>query len=127
MFVSGRLRPIPEDGREEILRFSTSLRDLIGKKLSGSDKPKKIEIVHNYGKAERDEVDFSNPFSLLASMAKSREQLSGKPQIALIYLTGVITDGDGRQGMFGGESAGSEELRKALRVAAREDPFPGLA
>jgi protease-4 len=39
----------------------------------------------------------------------------------LIYLTGVITDGDGGRGMFGGESAGSDLLRKAFRVAARDE------
>lgn len=97
------------------------LRDLIGKQLSGDKKSKKIEIVHNYGKAEREDVDLSNPFSLFASIAKSREESTGKPQIALIYLTGVITDGDGGRSMFGGESAGSEELRKAFRLAARDE------
>jgi protease-4 len=92
------------------------LRDLMARELSS----KKIEVVHDYGRTKHDDVDMSNPWSLFAAMAK-KPQPTGKPQVALIYLDGVITDGDGQQGMFGGSSAGSEELRKALRTAARDD------
>jgi len=94
------------------------LRDLIASQLKLKDK--KIEIVHDYGRPAREEVDFSNPLSLFASIASRHEEPSGKPQVALVYLTGVITDGDGGRSLTGGQSAGSEELRKAFRMAARD-------
>jgi len=56
-------------------------------------------------------------------MAQNRQsENTGKPQIGLIYVDGVITDGEGGQSMFGDENiAGSEDLRKALRMAAKDD------
>jgi protease-4 len=62
----------------------------------------------------------SNPWSLFAAMAKKPEP-TGKPSIALVYLDGVITDGEGGSGMLGGSIAGSDDLRKALRTAARDE------
>jgi protease-4 len=104
------------------------LRDLIAKELRGSSKgkEKKIEIVNNYGKPQHEEVDFSNPFSLFASMAQQRQPESGKPQIALIYISGVITDGESGSGMFGGDFVGSEDIRKALRQAAKDQDIKAV-
>ena len=92
------------------------LRDLISKELSA----KKIELVHDYGRSKHEDMDMSNPWSLFAAMAH-RPEPTGKPQVALVYVDGVITDGEGGHGMFGGNSAGSEDLRKALRTAARDE------
>jgi ClpP class serine protease len=33
----------------------------------------------------------------------------------------VISDGDGGSGLFGGKQAGADDLRKALRTAARDE------
>ena len=96
------------------------LRDLMSDEFVADGKDDKVEIVHNYGAAEREEVDLSNPFAFFASMSK-RPEPSGNPEVALIYLDGVITDGEGGEGMFGGNSAGSDDLRKALRQAARDE------
>jgi protease-4 len=84
---------------------------------------KKIELVHDYGVEKQEAPDFSNPFALFAAMAQNRQnENSGKPQVGLVYVDGVITDGEGGQSMFGDESiAGSEDLRKALRMAAKDD------
>jgi protease-4 len=103
-------------GLVDDLTNQDDLRDLIAKELGA----KKIEMMHDYGKAQHDAPDLSNPFSLLASMSH-RPEPSTKPQIALIYLDGVITDGQGSESMFGGGSAGSEDLRKSLRIAARDE------
>ncbi|HYO09874.1 MAG TPA: signal peptide peptidase SppA, partial [Tepidisphaeraceae bacterium] len=85
------------------------------------DGGQKIELLHDYGQPEREQVDFSNPFALLASLGKQKEA-SGKPRVALIYVDGVIQDGDGGAGLFDGDgAAGSDDLRKALREAARDE------
>jgi protease-4 len=92
------------------------LRPLIAKKLGG----KKIVLMEHYGEVERQEPDMSNPWALFAAMSR-RPQPSGKPEIALIYVDGVITDGQGGQSMMGGNSVGSDDLRSALRTAQRDD------
>ena len=86
-------------------------------------KDKKLELVHEYGVEKVEPPDFSNPFALLAAMAKGQQaEQASKPQVGLVYVDGVITDGDGGQSLFGDESvAGSEDLRKALRAAAKDD------
>jgi protease-4 len=93
-----------------------NVRNLIAKELS----TKKIDLIHDYGKPQHEELDMSNPWSLFAAMSR-RPEPTGKPQIALVYLDGVITDGEGGQSLFGGNSAGSEQLRKSLRMAARDE------
>jgi protease IV len=91
------------------------LRELITEELGDQ-----INLVHGYGKPERPEVDFSNPFALFATMAQ-RPEPTGKPAVALIYADGMIVEGRGGEGLFGGGGVGSEDLRQALRVAGRDE------
>jgi protease IV len=90
------------------------LRDLIAEELGDE-----INLVHDYGRPERPELDFSNPFALFASIAH-RPEPSGKPMVALVHVEGMIVDGKGGDGLFGG-GAGSEDIRTALRIASRDD------
>jgi protease-4 len=92
------------------------LRPLITKELN----VKEIDLLHDYGKPKHEDMDFSNPLSFFAAMSKKPEP-SGKPEVALVYLDGVITDGGGGSGLFGGKQAGADDLRKALRTAARDE------
>ncbi|MEA2708576.1 MAG: protease [Phycisphaerales bacterium] len=110
----------------DVLIDQDGLRKLIESEIAptGNGNGKKIELVHDYGSPKTEAPDFSNPFALLAAMAKGQQQNdnSGKPQIGLVYVDGVITDGEGGESMFGNQkSAGSEDLRKALRMAAKDD------
>ena len=79
-----------------------------------------VDIVTNYGKAEKEELDFSSPFALLASLAKKPEP-SSKPAVAIVYVEGTIVDGDGGEGLLGGSGVGSATIRKALRKASNDD------
>ena len=94
------------------------LRDLIAKKIS--DKKEKVELVHRYGLAERGEVDLSSPFGFFAMLSR-RPPPSTKPTVALIYADGEIIDGRGGEGMLGGSSVGSEDMRRALRTAGKDE------
>src|SRR5439155_17389258 len=97
-------KPARQRGLVDHLVDQDGLRDVIGQELGG-----KINLIHDYGKEEREALDFSNPFALFAAMSK-RPPPSNKPVIALIYVDGVIVDGSGGTSLLGGEdNVGSEE------------------
>jgi len=62
-------------------------------------------------------------FSLLAR----KPEVPTGPAVALIYAEGVITDGEGSQGLFGGSSGvASEPMRRAFRMAARDESIKAI-
>jgi protease-4 len=95
------------------------LRDLITKSIS--DKGEPIDLLRRYGLVEREAVDLSSPFGFFSLLAK-RPAPATKPAVALLYVDGEIVDGEGGgQGVFGNDSIGSEDLRRALRTAAKDE------
>ena len=67
-------------------------------------------------------MDLSSPFGLLSLLTRrSQPPSADKPTVAIIYASGVITDGDGGGGMFEESGVGSETMRKAFRAAARDE------
>lgn len=97
-------------------------QDGLRKLITDSLKQGEINLVHKYGEEAKAAVDFSNPFSLLAMMSEKPKKAT-KPEIALIYASGVIVDGDGGADLFsmGEDNVGSEPMRKAFRTAARDE------
>lgn len=91
------------------------MRDLIAKKVGGE-----INLVHDYGAPEEEETDLSNPWALFAKLAQKPAETNG-PKVAIIYAEGQIIDGEGGDSMWGGAYVGSEDLRKAFRMAARDE------
>ncbi len=84
-----------------------------------------VKIIHNYGMAERAPVDLSNPFALF-QMLNQKPVESDLPKIAVVYAEGTIIDGIGGEGMLGGVSIGSEDIRRAMRVAARSEDVKAI-
>ncbi|MGA2585196.1 MAG: signal peptide peptidase SppA [Tepidisphaeraceae bacterium] len=81
----------------------------------------KVDLVHDYGAPPKDQVDLSSPFAILSLLTKKPE-VSDKPAIAVVYAEGEIVDGTGGTSMLGGdETIGSDDIRQALRMAARDD------
>jgi protease-4 len=92
------------------------LRDLLKKEL-GRD----VNLIHDYGVPEHEALDFSSPFALLGALTRKPPE-STKPAIALVYAEGVIVDGEAEDGILsGGGNIGSEDFRKAMRMAARDE------
>jgi protease-4 len=91
------------------------LRDLLKDEL-GSD----VNLVEDYGQPERDQIDLSSPFAFL-SLLSHRSETSDRTAVALIYAQGVITDGEGDNGLFSNVGIATEPMRRALRMAARDD------
>lgn len=97
------------------------LRGLLKDEL-GND----VDLVRNYGEDERPEVDLSNPFLLLAALAKKPEPTT-RPSVAVIYVDGAITDGEGGTSLLSGESGvGSDPMRRDLRAAARDENIKAI-
>jgi protease-4 len=93
------------------------LRELIAAELKAGAQ---INLVHDYGKPERESLDLSSPFALFALLNR-RPPVSTKPSVAIIYAEGTIVDGEGGGGLFGGSGVGSQDLREAFRLASRDD------
>ena len=94
------------------------LRDLLKDEL-GADGD--INILANYAVPEREKLDFSNPLALLTQMSRKHKAGDAKPAIALIHAEGVIVDGEDEDGILGPSgNVGSENIRKAFRLAARD-------
>jgi protease-4 len=96
------------------------LRDLMTKEL-GND----VDLVYDFGRPQQEPIDFSNPFTLLASLTKKPEA-SNKPAVALIYAEGTIVDGEGEGGLLSEGGVGSAPMRRALRTAAKDDSIKAV-
>ena len=107
-------RAAKKAGLVDHLLDQDGLRNLVKEQI-GAD----VDLVHDYGRAKREEVDLSNPFALFQMMSK-KPQVSTKDAVAVIYADGMIIDGRGGAGMFGGSSVGSDDIREAMRIAARD-------
>ncbi|MCS7033431.1 MAG: signal peptide peptidase SppA [Phycisphaerae bacterium] len=104
-----------ERGLVDHLVDQDGLRQLIERKLDGE-----MNLIENYAAKPREEVDFSNIFSLLKAMTRKPEATRG-PTVALFYAEGVITDGSGEGGLLESAGIGSETMRSALRTAGKDE------
>ena len=96
------------------------VKALIGKSIG-----QQVELVRHYGEADREAIDLSNPFSLLA-MLNQKSKVETGPAIGLVYVDGVITEGDGDESLFSEEGTGDGYLRKAMRLAERDDDIKAI-
>jgi protease-4 len=97
------------------------IRAVLADELGGE-----IELQHGYGLKKRKPIDFSNPFSLLATLMSNKETQSDGPAVALIYADGVIVDGEGEAGLLDSGGVGSEAMRRAFREALRDEKIKAV-
>ncbi|MDB5332617.1 MAG: Signal peptide peptidase SppA [Phycisphaerales bacterium] len=109
-----------EKGLVDELTDQDSLRALITKDI-GND----IDLVADYGRAPR-EADLSNPMALFSLLMKKPQPESDKPEVALIYAEGVIVDGEGGDSLFSEDGVASQAMRKALRIASRDENIKAI-
>jgi protease-4 len=81
-------------------------------------------LIADYGLAKRDQVDLSSPFALFSLLTKREEAPQG-PAVAIIYAEGVIADGAGG-GLFSDAGVASDQMRKAFRVASRDEDIKAV-
>ena len=110
-----------EKGLVDHLVDQDGLRPLITETLKNE-----IELVYDYGEKDRPKVDLSSPFAIFSLLAKKTE-VSTAPAVALIYASGVITDGEGQDSIFSGSSGvASQPMRRRLRAAAKDDSIKAV-
>lgn len=96
------------------------LRGLIKEKLG-----KEIDVEAEYGATKRDDIDMSNPFALLHLLTK-RPAVSDEPAVGLVYVDGMIAEGDSGGGLFDDALATDGAIRKAMRLALRDDSIKAV-
>lgn len=73
-------------------------------------------LVSDYAKQKTEELDFSNPFSLLKVLNPVKEKSSKQPKIAVVFAVGDISSGKSSSGITG-EIVGDESIIEAIRQA----------
>lgn len=109
-----------ERGLVDHLVDQDGLRPLLAKEL-GSE----VDLVYEYGRTAKEAPDLSNPFALFSLLTKKTPTPDG-PAVALVFAEGVIVDGEGGDGMFSESGVGSEAIRKAIRIAARDENIKAI-
>jgi len=108
-------------GLIDTVAYQDEFRQSLPKKLNAEE----IVFVHNYGKKKVD-TDFSGMTGLIKLMslisgAKSGSRHSRAKKVAIVHMTGAITTGKSKSGLFGGSSVGSATIIRALRTVADDD------
>lgn len=97
-----------------------SLRDLLRAELG-----EEVSLQHDYGKDKSPALDFNNPILLLSQIMK-KPAPSTQPAVALVYAEGVIMDGTAEESLFGDGGVGSDDIRKAMRLVARDEKIKAV-
>ncbi|MFM8702499.1 MAG: signal peptide peptidase SppA [Planctomycetia bacterium] len=115
----------PEAAVEAKLIDMVAYEDEVISGLAGRLKIDQPKVARDYAQQKLD-----NDFSGIGGLVKLVELLSGQKQsaavgkdrqIAIIYLTGEIKEGKGKDELLAGGSAGSDSVIKAIRDAAKDD------
>ena len=104
-----------EQGFVDHLLDQDGLRPLLQKDLGNE-----VDLIQDFGRPTHEGVDLSSPFGFFSLMMRRSEPPPDKPTVAIIYAAGVIEDGEAEGGFLSEEGVGSERLRKAFRLAARD-------
>jgi protease IV len=91
---------------------------------------KDLVFDKKYGQKKQPTLDFSSPFAAFNIMnellGKGKKKHSGKAAVAIVYVDGPIVIGSGEPSPFGGGTAQSSEIRKALEEAAQDDSIKAV-
>ncbi|MFM9196503.1 MAG: signal peptide peptidase SppA [Planctomycetia bacterium] len=120
----------PEAAVEAKLIDMVAYEDEVISGLAGRLKIDQPKVARDYAQQKLD-----NDFSGIGGLVKLVELLSGQKQsaavgkdrqIAIIYLTGEIKEGKGKDELLAGGSAGSDSVIKAIRDAAKDDKVAAI-
>ena len=106
-----------EQGFVDHIVDADGLKNLIGEEIGEEE----VRVETDYGLPKGPEFDPNNPFALFAALRPQPVEID-QPSVAIVYAEGVITGGEGGTGgLFGESGIGSERIRRAMRLAERDD------
>jgi protease-4 len=120
----------PEAAVKAKLIDAVAYEDEVISGLAGRLKLDEPKISRDYAEQKMD-----NDFSGIGGLVKLVELLSGQKQaaaagkdkqIAIIYLTGEIKEGKGKDELLAGGSAGSDSVIEAIRDAAKDEKVAAI-
>jgi protease-4 len=120
----------PEQARDAKLIDAIGYEDEVISGLAGDIGESQPKVMRDYGEQKID-----NDFSGIGGLVKLVEMLSGQKQaaaagkdkqIAIVHVSGEITDGKGKDDLLAGGSAGSDTIVKAIRDAAKDDKVAAI-
>ncbi|MEL7238784.1 MAG: signal peptide peptidase SppA, partial [Planctomycetota bacterium] len=103
------------------LADADGLRDLMAEELDNE-----VRLDPAYGTSDEAEFDPENPLPALMALLNPPEVDAQDDSVALIYAEGVITGGEGGGGLFSAPGIGSETIRRAMRMALRDDEIKAV-
>ncbi len=111
----------PNDARKAGLIDDLLYTDQLQENLKKALKAKDVKVVTDY-KRKRVEADFSGFGGMMKLVelmlgGKETKRAGTKPEIAVIYAVGAITEGKSETSMFGSTTLGSTTLIAALKKA----------
>lgn len=120
----------PEAAVDAKLIDAVAYEDEVISGLAGRLKIDQPKVARDYAEQKLD-----NDFSGIGGLVKLVELVSGQKQaaatgkgkqIAIIYLTGEIKEGKGKDDLLGGGAAGSDSVIKAIREAAKDEKVAAI-
>lgn len=120
----------PEQARQAQLIDAVAYEDEVISGLAGAIDEPQAKVARDYAEQKID-----NDFSGIGGLVKLVEMLSGQKQaaasgkdrqIAIVHVTGEITEGKGKDDLLAGGSAGSDSVIKAIRDAAKNDKVAAI-
>ena len=107
-----------DDGFVDHLADADGLRPLFLGELGLDDGELRIE--GDYAAGDAGGFDPDNPFAIF-ELFKPKSVDATRPSVALVYASGVIAGGEGQGDLFTAGGIGSETIRRAMRLAERDE------
>jgi protease-4 len=120
----------PEAAREAGLIDAVGYEDEVAAALAKKVELAEPKIARDYAARKMD-----NDFSGIGGLVKLVEMLSGQKQtaasgkqkqVAIVHVTGEISEGKGRDDLLAGGAAGSDAVIEAIRDAAQDDKVAAI-
>jgi protease-4 len=90
-----------------------------------------ITFNKQYGEKPQPQMDFSSPFAMFKFIGDlmgggEKKKPSTRPSVGIVYVDGPIMLGQSEPSLFGGKTATSTDIRKALDEAAHDDAIKAV-
>ena len=105
-----------DEGLVDHLADADGLADLLEEELGQGE----VRIDATYAAEDSGGFDPDNPFAIF-ELFRPREVDATRPSVAIVYAEGVISGGEGGGDLFTAGGVGSEYIRRAMRLAERDD------